>query len=326
VPSGASTGEHEAVELRDGDKKPLRRQGRAQGRRERRRADRPGAARHRRDDQIGVDQPLLDLDGTPNKAARRQRDPRRLAGRGARRRRRAGCRCTATSAARTRALLPVPMMNILNGGAHADNNVDFQEFMVAPIGARDVLRGAALGAEVYHALKKVLEGAARHRRRRRGRLRARPAERTRTRSTSSSRPSSRPATRRARTSRSRSTSPRASSTRTARLHVSRRAAPALARREEMIDYYAGWSTPTRSSRSRTAGRGRLGRLGALTDALGDRVQLVGDDLFVTNTERLAARHRARRRQLDPRQGQPDRHAHRDARRHRAGAPQRLHAA
>ena len=58
---------------------------------------------------------------------------------------------------------------------------------------------------------------------------------------------------------------------------------------------------------------------ALTDALGDRVQLVGDDLFVTNTERLQARHRRRRRQLDPHQGQPDRHADRDARGDRDGA-------
>ena len=81
-------------------------------------------------------------------------------------------------------LLPVPMMNILNGGAHADTNVDIQEFMIAPIGAPTFARGAAQGAEVYHALKCVLkEPRAGHRARRRGRVRARPADPTARRST-----------------------------------------------------------------------------------------------------------------------------------------------
>ena len=100
------------------------------------------------DDQRLVDQTMIDLDGTPNKAAsRRQRDPRRLA-RGRQGRGRLGrpARSTATSAAPTRTCCPVPMMNILNGGAHADTNVDIQEFMIAPIGAADVPRGAAARA------------------------------------------------------------------------------------------------------------------------------------------------------------------------------------
>ena len=72
--------------------------------------------------------------------------------------------------------MPVPMMNIINGGAHADNNVDFQEFMILPVGAPSFAEALRYGAEVFHALKKVLQRAeARHRGRRRGRLRARPA-------------------------------------------------------------------------------------------------------------------------------------------------------
>jgi enolase len=73
-------------------------------------------------------------------------------------------------------VLPVPMMNILNGGAHADNNVDFQEFMVMPVGATNFREGLRMGVEVFHALKKMLKDRrARDRGRRRGRLRAEPA-------------------------------------------------------------------------------------------------------------------------------------------------------
>ena len=92
-------------------------------------------------------------------------------------------------------VLPVPMMNILNGGSHADTNVDIQEFMIAPIGAPTFREALRWGAEVYHALKKVLQDRGPgHRPRRRGRLRAQPARATAPRSTSSSRPSRRPAT------------------------------------------------------------------------------------------------------------------------------------
>ena len=77
-------------------------------------------------------------------------------------------------------LLPVPMMNILNGGAHADSNVDIQEFMIAPIGAPTFREALRSGAEVYHALKSVLKKKGLvHRARRRGRLRAEPADQRR---------------------------------------------------------------------------------------------------------------------------------------------------
>jgi enolase len=156
VPSGASTGEFEATELRDG--------GDAWGgkgvttavgnvNREIAEAIRGADAL----DQSGLDRTLIELDGTPNKsrlganailgvslaaaraAAAEERQPlwRYLGGEGAR-------------------LLPVPMMNVLNGGAHADNSVDFQEFMVVPVGAGSFAECVRMGAEVFHALKKTL--------------------------------------------------------------------------------------------------------------------------------------------------------------------------
>ena len=148
VPSGASTGAHEAVELRDGDKKRYRRQGRAEGGRRGRTArsstrvggmdaERPGqdrrdADRARRHAEQG--------------AARRQRDPRRVArGRQGRGRRARPAALPLCRRHLRRALLPVPMMNIVNGGVHADNPIDFQEFMIMPVGAPTLRRGAAHG-------------------------------------------------------------------------------------------------------------------------------------------------------------------------------------
>ncbi len=158
VPSGASTGEHEAVELRDGGP---RYGGKGVEKavnavldeiapavigmsRRRPAAGRPGAARPRRH--------------SGQVAAGRQRDPGRVA-RGGQGGRRVGrrCRCSATSAGPNAHILPVPMINILNGGAHADTGVDVQEFMVAPIGAPSFKEALRWGAEVYHALKSVLK-------------------------------------------------------------------------------------------------------------------------------------------------------------------------
>ena len=163
MPSGASTGEREALELRDGDKTRYRRQGRAEGRRERQRRDRQALA-GRAFDQRSLDEAMIALDGTPTKSRLgRQRAARRLDG-GARAPRRParrmplyrhiGALVPATTGAHT---LPVPMMNILNGGAHADSSVDFQEFMVMPVGAAVVRRGAANGAEIFHALRGILK-------------------------------------------------------------------------------------------------------------------------------------------------------------------------
>ncbi|QWF82016.1 phosphopyruvate hydratase [Amycolatopsis sp. CA-230715] len=159
VPSGASTGEHEAVELRDGD--PARYGGKGVERAVAAVLDEigPELTGIEAVDQRIIDQKLVDLDGTPDKS--------RLGANAL-----LGVSLAVAKAAADSAelelfrylggpnahVLPVPMMNILNGGSHADSNVDIQEFMIAPIGAdsfRDALRW---GAEVYHSLKSVLKG------------------------------------------------------------------------------------------------------------------------------------------------------------------------
>ncbi len=157
VPSGASTGQFEAVELRDGGKRYL-------GKGVRKACDavngRLGDALvgFDADDQRAIDLAMLDVDGTPNKAK---------VGANAI----LGVSLAAAKAAAESArlplfryvggpnahVLPVPMMNILNGGAHADSNVDVQEFMIAPIGAPSFAEALRQGAEVYHALKSVLK-------------------------------------------------------------------------------------------------------------------------------------------------------------------------
>src|SRR5262245_692771 len=158
VPSGASTGENEAVELRDGDKK--RYGGKGVLKAFKNVNDFIATAVQRLDalDQAEVDQVLLELDGTKTKA--------KLGANALLAVSMATARAAATYLeiplyrylggpnART---LPVPMMNIINGGAHADNNVDFQEFMVVPVGAPTFREALRIGAEVFHALKSVLK-------------------------------------------------------------------------------------------------------------------------------------------------------------------------
>ena len=157
VPSGASTGQFEAVELRDGGDRYL---GKGVGKAVEQVVQKigPALAGLEADDQRVIDQTMLELDATPNKAtlganailgvslavARAAADAARLP-------------LYRYVGGPNAHLLPVPMMNILNGGAHADTNVDVQEFMIAPIGAptfRDAMRS---GAEVYHSLKGVLK-------------------------------------------------------------------------------------------------------------------------------------------------------------------------
>ena len=157
VPSGASTGAFEAVELRDGGKRYL---GKGVQKAVAAVADTISAAivGLDADDQRLVDQVMLDLDGTPNKA---KLGANAILG---------VSLATAKAAAESAGLplfryvggpnahlLPVPMMNIVNGGAHADSNVDVQEFMIAPIGAATFREALQYGAEVYHALKSVLK-------------------------------------------------------------------------------------------------------------------------------------------------------------------------
>src|ERR687890_176740 len=158
VPSGASTGEHEAVELRDGDKR--RYAGKGVTRAVENVNDQIAREVEGLDalDQAEVDATLLALDGTKTKS--------KLGANALLAVSLATARAAAVflelplyryiggANART---LPVPMMNILNGGAHADNNVDFQEFMVVPVGAESFQQALRTGAEIFHALKSVLK-------------------------------------------------------------------------------------------------------------------------------------------------------------------------
>ena len=159
VPSGASTGEHEAVELRDNDPKRYGGKGVL------------NAVRHVNEliapllegmdvfDQVAIDAEMIDADGTENKSrlganailavsmavARAAADESGLS----------LYRYLGGPMART---MPVPMMNVINGGAHANNNVDAQEFMIVPVGAADFTDGFRMGVETFHALKQVLAG------------------------------------------------------------------------------------------------------------------------------------------------------------------------
>lgn len=157
VPSGASTGEHEALELRDGDAKRYLGKGVTKAVRNVIDVIAPGLAGIDAADQMTIDRALLDLDGTPNKG---KLGANAMLGVSMAVARAAAVECDlwlyrylGGPLART---MPVPLMNILNGGAHSTNTVDFQEFMVVPVGADSFSEALRMGAEVFHSLKKVL--------------------------------------------------------------------------------------------------------------------------------------------------------------------------
>jgi enolase len=161
VPSGASTGEREALEMRDGDK------GRYGGKGVRKavanvNGELATAIVNRHFDQRGLDEAMIGLDGTPTKS--------RLGANALLGVSMAAARADAASGGiplyrhigelygNARFTLPVPMMNILNGGAHADSSVDFQEFMVMPVGAASFSEALRIGVEIFHALRGILKG------------------------------------------------------------------------------------------------------------------------------------------------------------------------
>lgn len=158
VPSGASTGAHEAVELRDDDKKKYLGKGVLKAVKNVNDTITPALVGYDVADQAGIDQLMIELDGTANKA--------KLGANAILAVSMAAAKAAAEEAslplyryiggtnART---LPIPMMNILNGGAHADNKIDFQEFMVMPVGASTFSEGLRWGVEIFHALKSVLK-------------------------------------------------------------------------------------------------------------------------------------------------------------------------
>lgn len=157
VPSGASTGTHEAVELRDGDAERYLGKGVTHAVHNVTTTIAEALIGLDASDQEEVDAVLLELDGTPNKANLGANAILGVSGAVARAAAMAHglplYRYLGGTAARC---LPVPMMNILNGGSHADNTVDFQEFMIMPVGADTFGEGLRMGAEVFHSLKKVL--------------------------------------------------------------------------------------------------------------------------------------------------------------------------
>jgi enolase len=288
VPSGASTGEHEARELRDGE--PGRYLGKGVRKAVRNIEEKiaPALKGLLATDQIEIDRTLIDLDGTPNKE-------------------KLGANAIlAVSMANARAAametglplyrylggplsrtLPVPMMNILNGGSHATNTVDFQEFMIVPVGVDSFSEALRVGAEIFHSLKKVLvkrklatgvgdeggfapdlkddeqalqviieaiEGA-----------KYAPGKEV-----------------------ALALDVAASELHTAGKYAFKKSGAGTRDAAGMIELYAKWMDeyPIVSIEDGLAEDDWDG-WAQLTKALGDRVQLVGDDLFVTNTERLA---------------------------------------
>jgi enolase len=160
VPSGASTGAHEAVELRDGDKSRYLGKGVLKAVEAVNVAIAEQLVAMDAEDQVAIDEAMIALDGTPNKS---KLGANAILG---------VSLAVAKAAAEAAGLplyryvggtsarvLPVPMMNIVNGGAHADNPIDFQEFMIMPIGAPSFSEGLRMGSEIFHTLKKKLHDA-----------------------------------------------------------------------------------------------------------------------------------------------------------------------
>ena len=291
VPSGASTGVHEAVELRDKDPKRYLGKGVLKAVTNINKRIAPAVIGMDAREQEAVDETMIKLDGTVNKgklganailgvslavakaAADHCRLPlyRYLGGSNAH-------------------ILPIPMMNILNGGKHADNNVDFQEFMIMPIGAKSFAEALRMGAETFHALKKVLS--------KKGYNTAvgdeggfAPNLKSNEEALEVILAAIKAAGYRTGKQISIALDPASSEMydNRAKKYVFFKSAPKKKVTSSfMADYWAGWAKkyPIVSIEDGLAEDDWLGWK-KLTDKIGDKVQLVGDDLFVTNTKRLA---------------------------------------
>jgi len=290
VPSGASTGEHEAVELRDGEKSRYLGKGtlRAAGHI---RSEIAGSiqgmeASHQKD----IDRKMIALDGTANKG--------RLGANAILAVSMAVARAEAASqrlplyrylGGSSASVLPVPMMNILNGGSHADNSVDVQEFMVAPYGAPSFAEALRMGAEVFHTLKKVLK--------KKGYSTAvgdeggfAPNLKSNDEALEVILEAISQSGYRAGVDIGLALDPAASeffdSKKTK--YIFKKSDKSERSPEQMVEFWANWvrQYPVISIEDGMAEDDWRGWK-VLTDTLGKRIQLVGDDLFVTNTERLA---------------------------------------
>jgi len=287
VPSGASTGEHEAVELRDADKKRYGGKGVLKAVRNVQQIIAAEIEGMDALDQAEIDAALIALDGTKNKA-------------------KLGANALlAVSLATARAaaahvelplykylggpnarLLPLPLMNILNGGAHADNNVDFQEFMIVPVGAQTFREALQTGAEIFHALKAVLKKAG---------LATSVGDEggfaPNLRSNEEAVETILEAITQAGYKTTRDVmlalDPAASEFYDGASYVFKKSDHRKLSSDEMVAYWKGWTQqyPIISIEDGMAENDWDGWK-TLTDELGARVQLVGDDLFVTNTKFL----------------------------------------
>jgi enolase len=286
VPSGASTGEHEAVELRDGDK--ARYQGKGTLQAVGHINGEIAGALHGKDaaQQGLIDGIMIALDGTPNKgrlganailavsmavaraAAHAQRAPlyRYLGGVGAR-------------------VLPVPMMNIINGGAHADNSVDVQEFMIAPFGAGKFSEALRMGVEVFHTLKKVLA--------KKGYSTAvgdeggfAPNLKSNEEAIESVLEAIAQAGYRPGEQIGICLDPAASEFYQDRKYVFKKSDKSQRNSEQMVEFWSNWVRQYPAILSIEDGMSEedWAGWGLLTSTLGDKIQLVGDDIFVTNPD------------------------------------------
>ncbi|MCZ6753502.1 MAG: phosphopyruvate hydratase [Acidobacteria bacterium] len=287
VPSGASTGEHEAVELRDGDARRYLGKGVSRAVQNIDETIAPALEDQDAAEQAEVDRLLIQLDGTPNKS-------------------RLGANAIlAVSLAVARAvadtlelplyrylggvnasLLPVPLMNIVNGGVHADNNVDFQEFMIVPLGAATFADSLRMGVETFHHLKKVLskkgyatsvgdEGG------------FAPNLRSNTEALEQILEAIQAAGYRPGEDIALALDPASSEFYENGKYIFKKSDRSERTSEQMVEFYSDWvrQYPIVSIEDGLAEDDWEGWK-LLTEKLGSRVQLVGDDLFVTNTDRL----------------------------------------
>jgi enolase len=289
VPSGASTGEHEAVELRDNDKSRYLGKGTRKAAENVTKLISPALAGLEASDQTLVDHTMLKLDGTPNKG--------KLGANAILAVSMATARASAESEmtplyryiggvnART---LPVPMMNVINGGAHADSSVDLQEFMLAPIGAKTFSEALRMGTETFHTLKGVLKkrgystsvgdegGFAPSLKANEEALEVLMEAIT----LAGYKPGEQIAI---------ALDPASSEfyDKDKQKYIFKKSDKSEKTSEQMVEFWAGWvaNYPIISIEDGMAEDDWDGWK-TLTDALGKKIQLVGDDLFVTNTERL----------------------------------------
>ncbi len=326
VPSGASTGEYEAVELRDGDKSRYLGKGVLKAVENVNEVIAPELEGWNVFDQVGIDEFLLELDSTDNKA---KLGANAILG---------VSMAVARAAAEELGMplyryiggvnaktLPVPMMNIVNGGQHADNNVDFQEFMIMPVGANSWKEALRMGAEIFHALKAVLHaqglstavgdegGFAPNLSSNEEALKAivsaiekagyKPGEQIKI----------------------------AMDAAASSFYDKEKKKYVLAGEnkeltsEEMVAFYEEWveKYPIISIEDGLDENDWDG-FKLMTDRLGKKIQIVGDDLFVTNTKKIEGRDRKRDRQFHFDQIESDRNHYRNLGCDRNGEKSRLH--